>query len=232
MSRPLGFVLVDMLFLRRGESDGDKDWSENAVDGESGPAALVEFQPKKEVNPPAGDLGLPCWPLLSGRYWSLTSSSRAPSTLSLRSGGLTSALYDGMFGTVGDREWLTLPSIVGRLSSVVFFRGWKVLTERSCLGSGLRWLVGSELLRAANELCGTVGVVPWGFLPKHKHKEGRSDQGYLRVEVSRHKEFVLSQRRRQGDVLKAETLDGQCEVFIILHDRRGSVILGEATDNR
>ena len=81
--------------------------SEKVVEGVSGPGALEEFQPKKEVNPPAGDLGFPDCPRLSGRlswrYRSVKSSS-ALSTLSLRSGGLVSEVYGGMLGCVGDRE--------------------------------------------------------------------------------------------------------------------------------
>jgi hypothetical protein len=53
-----------MLGLCRGELAGDSDVSENAVAGESASLGFAEFQPKKEVNPPAGDLGLP---RLSGR---------------------------------------------------------------------------------------------------------------------------------------------------------------------
>jgi hypothetical protein len=105
MSRPLGKILPDMLALCRGEPAGDKDCSENAVEGVSGPCAFDEFQPKKDVKPPAGDLGLSSWPLLSGRTESLLkSSSAAPFTLSLRSGGLeVSAVYEGILGIVGDR---------------------------------------------------------------------------------------------------------------------------------
>jgi hypothetical protein len=57
-----------MLVWRRGESAGDSDDSENAVAGDSASfGGFEEFQPKKEVKPPAGDLGLPGCPLLSGR---------------------------------------------------------------------------------------------------------------------------------------------------------------------
>lgn len=97
--------------------------SEKVVEGVSGPCPL-EFQPKKEVNPPAGDLGFPDCPLLSGRlswrYKSVKSSCSAPSTLSLRSGGLVSEVYGGILGCVGDREWIILPFTV-RSSGVVGF---------------------------------------------------------------------------------------------------------------
>jgi hypothetical protein len=109
MSRPLGLALAARVVERRGESAGDKECSENVVAGESAPfGALLEFQPKKEVNPPAGDLGLFDCPRLSGRYASSVKSSAAPSTLSFRSGSLESDVYEGMFGMVGDRAWTIL----------------------------------------------------------------------------------------------------------------------------
>ena len=62
MSRPLGFVLAGMLGCTyRGEFAGDSDFSENVVAGDSAPFwGFVEFQPKNEVKPPPGDLGLFC----------------------------------------------------------------------------------------------------------------------------------------------------------------------------
>ena len=59
MFRPTGFVLaMPGCCGKRGEAEGDKDFSENGVVGDSAPFCLAEFQPKKEVNPAAGDLGL------------------------------------------------------------------------------------------------------------------------------------------------------------------------------
>lgn len=58
MFRPTGFVLaMPGCCGKRGEAAGDKDFSENVVVGDSAPVCLVEFQPKNEVNPVAGDLG-------------------------------------------------------------------------------------------------------------------------------------------------------------------------------
>ncbi|KAF7453689.1 hypothetical protein PtrM4_010170 [Pyrenophora tritici-repentis] len=56
MSRPLGLVLAFILLLR-GES-GDKDCPEKAVAGDSAPFCGREFQPKNDVKPAPGDLGL------------------------------------------------------------------------------------------------------------------------------------------------------------------------------
>jgi hypothetical protein len=157
----LGFTLPDMLALCRGEFAGDKDCSENAVEGVSGPCAFDEFHPKKDVKPPAGDLGLPGCPLLSGRDESLLKSSSAVlSTLSLRSGGLVSVVYEGILGIVGDRACIILPSAVRYWSAVVCCRGWKALAERSCRVRGLRFSRLSELLRAGKESWGTTGVDP------------------------------------------------------------------------
>jgi hypothetical protein len=101
MSSPLGLPLAAMFGLWRGELAGDKEYSEY-VTGDSGPF-LDEFQPKKEVNPPAGDLGLPWFPRLSGRYESSNWASATPSNLSFRSVGRTSAAYADMLGRVGER---------------------------------------------------------------------------------------------------------------------------------
>lgn len=96
MSRPLGFERLAPLAPRRGESDGDKDFSEKVVAGDSSPFwGLVEFQPKNDVNPPAGDLGLEGLPLME--------SSATPSSRKLSSGGRVSCVYEGILGIVGDR---------------------------------------------------------------------------------------------------------------------------------
>lgn len=59
MSKPLGLFFVGAFEIRLGESAGDKEFSEKVVAGESSPFwAFDEFQPKKEVKPPAGDFGL------------------------------------------------------------------------------------------------------------------------------------------------------------------------------
>jgi hypothetical protein len=155
MSRPFGFPL-DILGLCRGELAGDSDVSENAVAGESASLGFAEFQPKKEVKPPAGDLGLP---RLSGRYESSWSS--AASSLSLRSGGRVSDAYDGIVGIVGDRACAFAPT--ARSSSVLLcLRGWNVLAGRSFRAEEVRFAEESESLRTGNGFWARRGVCPRG----------------------------------------------------------------------
>lgn len=182
MFRPVGFVLADMpgCLGKRGEAAGDKDLSENVVVGDSGPFCLVEFQPKNEVNPAAGDLGLTGltgFARSSSRsssvsYRSSIKSSVTPSSFNRRlGGGRTSAVFDdGIFGIVGERA--CCPFAEALSSSILLCRcTWKLLIERSCLGiepEDTRPL----LDEAESELClagcfgavAVTGVWPWGFL--------------------------------------------------------------------
>jgi hypothetical protein len=138
MSSPVGFTLegiVDCLGCR-GDGIGDKDCSENVVVGDSAPVCdLEELQPKKDVNFPAGDLGLAC--VVSGdvEYGSSSKkSSVTPSNCNLRSGCLGCEEYNGIFGIVGER--MCPPLLGGSVSSVSLdgCGACELLTDRSCLG--------------------------------------------------------------------------------------------------
>ena len=134
---------------------GDK---ENVVAGDSGPFWFFdEFQPKKEVNPPLGDLGLLCWEMGRGASssapyeYSSIKSSVTPSNLIFRSGvGRVSGAYAGILGMVGERACAFRSRSRG---------GWVLLTDRSCRGEGA---VGLEVVTERVLLRGRKG---WGAVP-------------------------------------------------------------------